>query len=73
MGLIDAFSSEDRLELTVSQLITILERKANAVEDFNTAMAMCANNIPSDLIIKVFSTKNKEIAKYEGVKNGDDV
>lgn len=73
MGLMDAFSSEDRLELTVSQLIAILEAKANALEDFNTAMAMCSNGISSDVILKVFSTKNEAIAKYGGVNNADNV
>lgn len=72
MGLMDAFSSEDRVELTVSQLIRILECRANALEDFNTAMAMCENNISSDLIAKIFSTKNKAIAKG-GVNNADNV
>lgn len=54
MGIMDAFSKEDRLELTVSQLIELIDDRAIAESKFNIAMNMCREGLPADTITKVF-------------------
>lgn len=60
MGLIDAFSAEDRVEITVSQLIKVLNERARAETNFNTAIAMIREGVPSDIICRVFNAKEME-------------
>lgn len=60
MGLIDAFSAEDRVEITVAQLIRTLEARTKAETDFNTAMAMCREGIDPEKILKIYGIKSKE-------------
>lgn len=60
MGLIDAFSAEDRVEITVSQLIRTLDERARAEVNFNTAMAMCREGIDPEKILKVYGIKSEE-------------
>lgn len=60
MGLIDAFNAEDRVEITVSQLIKVLNERARVETNFNTAIAMIREGVPSDIICRVFNTKKME-------------
>lgn len=60
MGLMDAFGAEDRVEITVSQLIKTLDERARAEANFNTAMAMCREGIDPEKILGVYGIKGKE-------------
>ena len=60
MGLMDAFGAEDRVEITVSQLIKTLDERARAEANFNTAMAMCREEIDPEKILRVYGIKSKE-------------
>lgn len=60
MGIMDAFKEEDRLEITVSQLIQTLDARARAETDFNTAMAMLREQIEPEKILRVYGIKSKE-------------
>lgn len=60
MGLMDAFSAEDRVEITVAQLIRTLDERARAEANFDTAMAMCREGIDPEKILKVYGIKSKE-------------
>ena len=56
MGLMDAFGAEDRVEITVAQLIKVLDERARAEADFNTIMAMCSEGIDHKKILKIYGT-----------------
>lgn len=45
MGIMDAFSKEDRTEITVDQLITILNERAKAEANFYIAIKMCKRGV----------------------------
>lgn len=60
MGIMDAFSAEDRVEITVSQLIRTLDERARAEANFNTAMAMCREGIDLEKILKVYGINSNE-------------
>lgn len=60
MGLMDAFNAEDRVEITVAQLIRTLDARARAESDFDTAMAMCREGIDPEKILKVYGIKSNE-------------
>lgn len=60
MGLIDAFNAEDRVEITVAQLIKTLDERASAESNFNTAMAMTREGIDPEKILRVFDMEKKE-------------
>lgn len=58
MGLIDAFSAEDRVEITTRELITILNERAKAETAFNVAMAMLREGVKPKTVRAVFGLKN---------------
>ena len=60
MGLMDAFGAEDRVEITVAQLIKTLDERARAESNFNTAMAMTREGIEPEKILRVFEMEKKE-------------
>ena len=60
MGLIDAFSKEDRVEITVSQLISTIESAEKAATRFHTAMAMIEAGIPGKKIMETFVKKKEK-------------
>lgn len=60
MGFVDAFSAEDRVEITVSQLIKMLDERARAESNFCTAMAMTREGIDPEKILRVFNMEKKE-------------
>ena len=59
MGIMDAFSKEDRTEITINQLITILNERAKAEANFYIAMRMCKEGLNPAIIARVFNG-NKE-------------
>lgn len=61
MGLIDAFSAEDRVEITVAQLIKILDERARAEANFNITMAMVREGIDPKKILRVYDVDKAEI------------
>ena len=61
MGLMDAFSAENRVEITVAQLIKILDERARAEANFNTAMAMVREGIDPKKILRVYDVDKAEI------------
>lgn len=63
MGFVDAFSAEDRVEITVSQLIKMLDERARAESNFNTAMAMTREGIDPEKILRVFNMEKKEVKR----------
>lgn len=52
--IIDAFSKEDRTEITVSQLIQLIDDRARAEAKADIILRMCRNGITSEDIIGVF-------------------
>lgn len=59
MGIMDAFSKEDRTEITVDQLITILNERARAEANFYIAMRMCKEGLSPATIARVFDDKKE--------------
>lgn len=60
MGIMDAFSAEDRVEITVAQLIKLLDERARAESNFKIAMAMTRERIDLEKILRVFDMEKKE-------------
>ena len=60
MGIMDAFSKEDRVEITVSQLIATIENGERAAARFHTAMAMIEAGIPAKKIMETFVIMNEK-------------
>lgn len=52
--ILDAFSKEDRTEITVSQLIQLIDDRARAEAKADIMLRMCRNGITSEDIIGVF-------------------
>jgi hypothetical protein len=65
-GLIEAFKPDDRVEITVSQLITLIEAKAKSEAAFYNAMEMLKAGVTADVILKVFGYR--EELKKDGAK-----
>lgn len=59
MGLMDAFGAETRVEITVRELIQLLDERARAEADFNTAMAMLREGVSSKTVRAVFGLEPK--------------
>ena len=57
MGIVDVFSAEDRVEITVSQLISLLRESVKAEMLFNGVTNMVAYND----ILKVVNGKGFEV------------
>lgn len=57
MGLMDAFGAEDRVEITVAQLIKMLDERARAESNFDVTMAMLREGIDPEKILKVYEVK----------------
>lgn len=60
MGLMDAFGAEDRVEITVAQLIKTLDERARAETNFCTAMAMLREGVDPEKILRVYNMEKKE-------------
>ena len=60
MGLMDAFSAEDRVEITVKELITILDARAKAESAFDITMNMLREGVSPKTVRAVFGYKPKE-------------
>lgn len=60
MGLMDAFGAECRVEITVRELIAILDEKAKAKAGFNVAMDMLREGVAPETVRAVFGFKPKE-------------
>lgn len=60
MGIMDAFSKEDRVEITVSQLISTIESAERAAARFHTVMAMIEAGIPAKKIMDTFVIMNEK-------------
>lgn len=58
-GIMDAFSKEDRAEITVSQLIEILDDRARAKANFGIAIKMCNEGIAPATIARVFENESE--------------
>lgn len=53
-GIIEAFQPDDRVEIKVSQLITLIEARAKAEAAFYNAMEMLKAGVAADAILKIF-------------------
>lgn len=60
MGLMDAFSKEDRVEITVAQLTATIEIAERAAARFHTVLAMIEAGIPAKKIIDTFVIMNEK-------------
>ena len=60
MGLMDTFSKEDRVEITVSQLATTIVVAERAAARFHTALAMLEAGIPAEKILETFTIMNEK-------------
>lgn len=65
-GIIEAFQPDDRVEIKVSQLITLIEARAKAEAAFYNAMEMLKAGVTADTILKVFGYR--EEVKKDGAK-----
>lgn len=65
-GIIEAFQPDDRVEIKVSQLITLIEARAKAEAAFYNAMEMLKADVTADTILKVFGYS--EELKKDGAK-----
>lgn len=65
-GIIEAFQPDDRVEIKVSQLITLIEARAKAEAAFYNAMEMLKAGVTADAILKVFGYS--EELKKDGAK-----
>lgn len=52
--ILDAFTKEDRTEITVSQLIQLIDERARAEAKADILLRMCRNGIASEDIAGVF-------------------
>lgn len=62
MGIYDAFSKEDRTEITISQLITILDDRARMKAERDVVLKLCnpKNKITAPQIYKIFTEQQEE-------------
>ena len=61
MGIIDAFSAEDRVEITVRELIETIDARANAECKFYIAMDMLRQGIRPETVLAVFGYEPEKI------------
>ncbi len=59
MGLMDAFGAETRVEITVRELIQLLDERARADADFTTTMAMLREGVSPKTVRAVFGLETK--------------
>lgn len=59
--ILDAFSKEDRTEITVSQLIQLIDDRARAEAKADIILRMCRNGITSEDIIGVFERSDNNV------------
>ena len=59
MGLMDAFGAETRVEITVRELIQLLDERAKAEANFDIAMAMLREGVSSKTVRAVFGLEPK--------------
>lgn len=60
MGLIDAFGAETRVEITVRELIALLNERARAEANFTTAMAMLRECVSPETVRAVYGLIEEE-------------
>lgn len=62
MGITDMFAKEDRTELTISQLITILDDRAKMKAERDVLLKLCnpKNKITAPQIYKIFKEDQEE-------------
>lgn len=59
--ILDAFSKEDRTEITVSQLIQLIDDRARAEAKADIILRMCRNGITSEDIVGVFEGSDNNV------------
>ena len=63
MGIIEAFEKEDRVELKVSQLITILDERAKEKAEKDVILKLCkSGRITAPQIYNIFNKTQEEKA-----------
>lgn len=61
MGLIDAFNKEDRVEITISQFIQILDKRAEEKAEKNVILKLCGSGkMTASQIYKIFKEDQEE-------------
>lgn len=60
MGLVDAFGAETRVEITVRELIALLDKRARAEANFTTAMAMLREGVSPETVRAVYALIEEE-------------
>ncbi len=65
MGLMDAFGAETRVEITVRELIQILDERAKAEANFDVAMAMLREGVSPKTVRAVFGLEPKSESEEE--------
>lgn len=61
MGLVDAFNKEDRTELTVSQLITLLNDNAKLKAENELMVRGYQNRVPYGMAMAMLGIDKKEV------------
>lgn len=60
MGIMEAFTKEDRVEIMVSQLITILDERAKEKAEKDVVLKLCnSKKITAPQIYKIFTQEEK--------------
>lgn len=59
MGIMDAFSKEDRLEITVAQLEAILDDRARVEAENRIILKMCRQGLTSREILKIITDQEE--------------
>lgn len=60
MGLVDAFSAEARVEITVRELIALLDERTRAQADFTTTMAMLREGVSPETVRAVYGLSKED-------------
>lgn len=59
MGIMDAFSKEDRVQLTVTQLISLIDSRAVAEAKLNLMLRMAQKGLPWGQIVNILTEDDK--------------
>lgn len=60
MGLMDVLGAEVRVEITVQELMALLDARAKAEISFNNAMAMLREGVSPETVRAVFGFKKED-------------
>lgn len=63
MGLVEMFTPEQKIEVTLSQIEDLIREKEKADAKNKVILGLCKHNIDSTVIYAIYNEENEEIAK----------